>query len=301
MSENHLSYVLVTAAKNEERFIEATIESVIKQTILPLKWIIVNDGSTDKTEEIIKRYLKGHPWIELAGLPPSPERHFGRKAIAFNYGYERIKHLNFQLIGNLDADISFEPDYFAYLINKFIENPDLGVAGTPFREGNQQYNYKFSRKEHVSGACQLFRRECFEAIGGYIPRPEGGVDLAAVVAARMKGWKTETFTEKYCVHNRPMGKAGPHFIKYTFRSGYGDYQFGVHPLWQFMRSVYQMTRKPFIISGFLLLSGYLWAMLTGAPWAVSKEFVNFRRHEQSIWLKDLIKKFLKINKFGKAV
>jgi glycosyltransferase involved in cell wall biosynthesis len=292
MTEHHLSYVLITAAKNEEKYIEATIESVINQTVLPLKWVIVNDGSTDRTAEIVKKYLRSYPWLELISLPAGDVRHFGRKAIAFNHGYERIKHLDFHLIGNLDADISFGPDYFAFLIEKFIADPNLGVAGTPFREGNRQYDYRYSRKEHVSGACQLFRRECFEAVGGYLPRPEGGVDLAAVVTARMKGWKTETFIEKYCVHNRPMGKAGPHFIKYAFRSGYGDYQFGVHPLWQFLRSVYQMTRKPFIVSGLLLLSGYLWAMLIGAPWAVSREFVDFRRREQLLWLKDYLKKII---------
>ena len=292
MIENSLRYVLITAAKNEAPYIEKTVRSVINQTVLPLKWIIVNDGSTDGTEKIIKKYAEKYPWIELESLPESNDRHFGRKAIAFNIGYELIRNLDFDIIGNLDADISFDNEYFAFLLNKFEENPRLGVAGTPFREGSQQYDYRFSRKEHVSGACQLFRRECFESIGGYIPRKEGGVDLAAVVIARMKGWRTETFPEKYCIHNRPMGKAGPHLIKYTFKSGYGDYQFGVHPLWQLLRSIYQMSRGTLILSGFLLLAGYFWAMLSRAPWAVSPEFTSFRRKEQLVWLADYFKKFL---------
>ncbi len=292
MTEKTLSYVLITAAKNEDRFIEKTINSVINQTELPLRWIIINDGSTDITGEIIEQYARKYEWIEPIVLPESRERHFGRKAVAFNKGYERIKNLDFDLIGNLDADISFDRDYFAFLISKFMVNPRLGVAGTPFREGSRQYDYRFSRKEHVSGACQLFRRECFEEIGGYIPRKEGGVDLAAVLTARMRGWVTETFTEKYCVHNRPMGKAGPNFVKYTFRSGYGDYQFGVHPLWQFMRSVYQMSGRPLFITGALLLSGYVWAMLTGAQYAIPEEVVEFRRKEQQTWLKEYVRKFL---------
>ncbi len=292
MTEKTLSYVLITAAKNEAQFIEKTINSVVNQTVLPLRWVIINDGSTDNTGKIIEQYARKYEWIEPIVLPGSRERHFGRKAIAFNKGYERIKTLDFDLIGNLDADISFDKDYFAFLISRFVANPKLGVAGTPFREGSRQYDYRFSRKEHVSGACQLFRRECFEEIGGYIPRKEGGVDLAAVLTARMRGWVTETFTEKYCVHNRPMGKAGPNFIKYTFRSGYGDYQFGVHPLWQFMRSIYQMSGRPVFISGALLLSGYVWALLTGAPWAVPEVVVEFRRKEQLTWLKEYVRKFL---------
>ncbi len=296
MTEKNLTYVLITAAKNEARYIELTIRSVISQTILPLKWVIVNDGSTDKTEQIIKKYADLYPWIELISLPISAERHFGRKAIAFNRGLERVKNINYDIIGNLDADISFDSEYFSFLLQKFKENPRLGVAGTPFKEGNSHYDYRFSRKEHVSGACQLFRRECFADIGGYIPRKEGGVDLAAVVSARMNGWKTETFTEKVCIHNRPMGKAGPNFLKYAFRNGYGDYQFGVHPLWQTLRAIYQMTRKPFFVSGFLLLSGYYWAVITRAPWAVSKEFTEFRRKEQSKWLKEYLQNLLKFMK-----
>lgn len=295
MSPINLRYVLITAAKNEAQYIELTIKSVISQSILPLKWVIVNDGSTDETEQIIKKYLDNHAWIELLSLPPTGERHFGRKAVAFNKGYEKVKDLEFDIIGNLDADISFDDEeYFSFLLNKFKVNPKLGVAGTPFKQGTSQYDYRFSRKEHVSGACQLFRRECFDSIGGYIPRKEGGVDLAAVVLARMNGWETETFIDKYCIHNRPMGKAGPHFIRYTFRSGYGDYQFGVHPLWQTMRSIYQMTHRPYIISGLLLWLGYFWALITRAPWAVSQEFTDFRRQEQLRYLKEYLNKIVSI-------
>jgi glycosyltransferase involved in cell wall biosynthesis len=295
-NQSPLRYVLITAARNEADLIERTIKSVISQTILPLRWVIVSDGSTDGTDEIVKRYSEKYKWIFFASLPIRRERHFAGKAVAFNEGFNRLGGIQYDIIGNLDADISFDKDYFEYLLQKFAQDPALGVAGTPFREGSQQYDYRFSRKEHVSGACQLFRRECFESIGGYLPRKEGGIDLAAVVTARMKGWKTQTFTEKYCVHNRPMGKAGPHFLKYTFRSGYGDYQFGVHPAWQLFRCVYQMTNRPYFIAGFLLLSGYMWAMVTRAGWAVSEEFMRFRRREQSQWLRHNFKKFLAILK-----
>jgi GT2 family glycosyltransferase len=287
-----MTYVLITPARNEAAFIEQTIQAVIRQTVKPAKWVIVSDGSTDATDEIVKKHVREYPWIELVRMPERTERHFGGKAMAFNAGCDRMRDIPYNVIGNLDADITFDADHFEFLLNKFAQDKTLGVAGTPFREGNTQYDYRFSRKEHVSGACQLFRRECFEKIGGYVPLKGGGIDLAAVVTARMRGWKTETFTEKACIHLRPMGKAGPHYLKYTFKSGHGDYMLGVHPVWQFFRSIYQMSAKPMFLSGFLLLSGYFWGMIFHPLKPVSEEFVRFRRQEQMRWLKDYYRKAL---------
>jgi glycosyltransferase involved in cell wall biosynthesis len=280
-----MTYVLITPARNESSFIEQTVLAVIHQTIRPAKWVIVSDGSSDGTDDIVSRYTVKYPWIELIRMPERKEQHFGGKAMAFNTGRDHVRHIDYDVIGNLDADITFDNDYFEFLLNKFANDDRLGVAGTPFREGNTQYDYRYSRREPVSGACQLFRRECFEMIGGYVARKEGGVDLTAVVTARMKGWKTETFTAKACIHRRAMGKAGPLYLKYTFRSGYGDYMLGVHPVWQFFRSIYQMSARPLFISGFLLLSGYVWGMMTRPSKSVAEEFVRFRRAEQMRWPK----------------
>jgi len=288
------SYVLITPAKNEAMFIEKTITSVIRQTILPLKWIIVSDGSNDGTDDIVTRYIAEHTWIELVRMPERKERTFAGKVYAINAGYDRVKSLHFDIIGSLDADISFDEDYFSFLLRKFHGNAELGVAGAPFREESSQYDYRFSRKEHVSGACQLFRRECFESIGGYIPLRDGAVDLVAVVSARMKGWKTETFPEKYCIHHRRMGTAKSHIYKATFRSGYGDYLMGVHPLWQLFRSVYQMSRKPLILGGIMLMMGYSWAVMKRAERPISIEFVRFRRKEQMRWLNELFSKAIRL-------
>jgi len=291
----NLSYVLITPARNEEAFIEQTIKSVIGQTILPLKWVIVSDGSTDDTDEIVKKYVTLHSWIELLQMPERAERHFAGKVHAFNAAFAKVKELDYNIIGSLDADISFDdPDYFDFLLKKFAQDPELGVAGTPFREGDVQYDYRFSRKEHVSGACQLFRRECFESIGGYVPLKAGAIDLTAVVTARMKGWKTETFTEKFCMHHRRMGTAKANILLATFKSGYGDYPMGVHPIWQLCRSIYQMSRKPMIVGGIFLMAGYLWAMLKRVPTPISMEFVHFRRKEQMRWLNEYFRKALRL-------
>jgi biofilm PGA synthesis N-glycosyltransferase PgaC len=291
-----LTYVLITPARNEAAFIERTIQSVISQSVLPLKWVIVSDGSTDSTDDIVRKYLPNHPWMELIRTPERKERHFAGKVVAFNAGYEMVQHLDYDIIGSLDADISFTPEYFSFLLEKFTQYPELGVDGTPFREGDIQYDYRFSRKEHVSGACQLFRRKCFEEIGGYIPIKEGAIDLTAVVAARMKGWRTETFTEKHCVHHRAMGTAKNHIFKALFISGYGDYRMGVHPLWQLCRSIYQMRWKPIILGGSILLIGYIWALIKQAPKPISQEFVDFRGREQMKWLKEYFHKSLHFSK-----
>lgn len=293
-NHNKYSYVLITPARNEEAYIEKTLQSVISQTVLPKRWIIVSDGSTDRTDEIVNQYISTNHWIELLRMPEHRDRQFAAKANCFNTAYQKVKNLSYNIIGNLDADISFDMEYIGFLLKKFSQDPKLGVAGTPFREGNVQYDYRFSRKEHVSGACQLFRRECFESVGGYVPLKAGAIDLVAVVTARMKGWKTETFTDKFCVHHRQMGTAEKHILMATFKSGYGDYPMGVHPVWQLFRSVYQMSRKPVIIGGSFLLAGYLWAMLTRAQKPVSKEFVHFRRKEQMRWLSEYFRKVLRL-------
>jgi biofilm PGA synthesis N-glycosyltransferase PgaC len=286
-------YVLITPARNEAAFIGSTIQSVINQTLKPLKWVIVSDGSTDGTDEIVKKYLDEYHWMELVRLPERAERHFAGKVIAFNKGYERVKQLDYDVIGNLDADISFEPDYFAFLMGKFADNPKLGVGGTPFREGNKQYNYEFTSIEHVSGACQLFRRRCFEEIGGYIPMKGGGIDLVAVTTARMKGWYTQTFPEKACIHHRSMGTADHGKVHASFRLGIKDYVLGTHPLWQFSRSFYQMTKSPFIIGGCALLWGFFYAMLNHTERPLSPELVAFRRREQMLRLKDFTRRLFR--------
>jgi glycosyltransferase involved in cell wall biosynthesis len=284
---NMLSYVLITPARNEASFIEETIKSVIRQTVLPIKWVIVSDGSTDGTDDIVKKYTAEHRWIELMRMPERKERHFAGKVHAFNAGYARVKNLNYDIIGNLDADITFEEDFMSFLIRKFAENPELGVAGTPFVEGSFQYNYAFVNIEHVSGACQLFRRKCFEEVGGYIPIRGGGIDWVAVTTARMKGWKTRTFVEKTYLHHRKIGTGKSGLLVSRMRVGQQDYYLGGHPLWEVFRSLYQMRLRPYIIGGLFVLTGYVWAFLKGVERPISDELVSFRRREQMQRLRSL--------------
>lgn len=275
-----LTYVLITPARNEERFIAATIESVIAQRVRPRAWVIVSDGSTDRTDEIVSRYLAAHPWMRLVRRPEHLDRHFAAKVRCFNSGYAALPADGYDVVGNLDADITFGPDYFQFLLERFAEDPRLGVAGTPFVEGDVVYDYRFASVEHVSGACQLFRRACFEEIGGYVPVAGGGIDWIAVTTARMKGWTTRTFLDQVCHHHRPMGTAAAGPLTALYRLGRQDYVLGGHPLWQLCRAGFQMSRKPYVLGGLLMLAGYLTGLARRVRRPVSPELVRFHRREQ---------------------
>jgi glycosyltransferase involved in cell wall biosynthesis len=273
-------YVLITPARNEAQYIELTIQSVVAQTARPVKWVIVSDGSTDGTDEIVGSYAADHSWMELVRMPERRERNFAGKVHAFNAGRARVADLGFEVIGNLDADVTFEAEHFQFLVAKFAENSQLGVVGAPFREGTHQYDYRFTNIENVWGGCQLFRRKCFEDIGGYAPVKGGCIDHIAVVSARMKGWKTRTFTEKICLHHREMGTAQQGALAAKFKTGAKDYSVGNHPVWQLFRMFYQMTQPPFVMGGLALGSGYAWSMVRRLKRPVSHDLVAFTRREQ---------------------
>ena len=273
-------YVLITPARNEVQHIELTIKSVVAQTVRPVMWVIVSDGSTDGTDEIASKYAAEHPWIQLVRMPERQERHFAGKVNAFKAGQAKVATLDFDVIGNLDADVSFEAEHFQFLLGSFAEDPQLGVTGAPFREGTFQYNYRFTNIENVWGGCQLFRRKCFEEIGGYLPVKSGSIDHIAVVSARMRGWKTRTFTEKVCLHHREMGTAQQGELTAKFRTGIKDYSVGNHPAWELFRVLYQMTQRPLVIGGLAVGCGYTWSIVRRLKRPVSSDFVRFTRREQ---------------------
>ncbi len=285
MKQHHLTLALITAARDEEEFIELTIRSVLRQSVRPMKWIIVSDGSTDRTDEIVNTYVADNRWMELLRMPDRRDRHYEGKALGFRTGWERVKNLQPDIVGNLDADISFDSDLFGFLLSKFAANPQLGLGGPAFSEQGVTYDYRFSSLEHVSGACQLFRRECLEAIGGYLPIKSGGIDVVAGLMARMKGWHTTTFPEKTVIHHRPIGAATDPGLKTKWKRGTLDYMLGRHWLWELFRSLYQMTRPPVIVGGAAVLAGYVWAMVSGVERAVSRDLIQFQRREQMERLK----------------
>lgn len=275
------TYVLITAARNEAQYIESTIDSVLAQTVRPQRWIIVSDGSTDGTDTIVRNYAANHDWIELLCMPERADRNIAGKVLALNAGQAVVADIRYQVIAFLDADISFDRDYFCFLLAKLSSDPQLGLVGTPYREiSGEVYNYRYVSLEHVSGACQVFRRSCYEAIGGYLPLKGGAIDSIAAVTARMQGWNTRTFTEKTSTHLRPMGTAESGTLQARFMMGARDYAIGNHPMWEALRCMHQMRKRPYLLRGMALATGYIRAFLHHARRPVSREFVRFYQREQ---------------------
>ena len=277
-----MKYVLITPARNEQAFIRRTLDSVVTQTILPERWVIIDDGSTDRTAEIVESYTKRYPWIELIRRRQDPDRNFASKAHSVALAFTQVKPLQFDVVGNLDADVSFEPDYMAFLMQKLSQDPKLGVAGTPFTQDGNYDSSKdsFEGENYVAGPCQLFRRECFREIGGYVPNPAGGVDWIASMTARMKGWKVRSFPEKRFHHHRTLGTAERGHLRALFSYGEKDYYLGGSPVWELFRVIYRMTKRPVLLGGLALFSGYVWAALCRTKRAVNPELMQFHRQEQ---------------------
>ena len=275
-------YILITPARNEEAYIEKTIQAVVSQKILPKKWIIVSDGSTDETENIVKRYMARYDFIELIHVRGKDKRDFSSKVYAFKAGYERIEDDEFAFIGNLDGDVSFGEDYYEKVLDQFSQNKKLGIAG-----GNRYDVYNGKCKEikrsgnSVMGAVQLFRRECYAEIGGYIPLKAGGIDAVAEIMARMHGWKVKTFFEIKVYHYRRTGTGNGNVLRGWYRNGESDYLIGYHPLFEFLRCVQWIAREPFGLPKYLcLLAGYCWAYVRGRKREVPDEVVKYIRREQ---------------------
>jgi biofilm PGA synthesis N-glycosyltransferase PgaC len=183
-------------------------------------------------------------------------------------------------------------------MRKFGEDPALGVAGTVFTEpkGYSSATDSFEGQNYVSGQCQMFRRECFEEIGGYFPSKAGGIDWIAVTTARMIGWKTRSFREKSFFHNRILGTADRGEIASNYAYGTKDYFLGGHPVWEIFRCSYRLVKRPYLLGGLALFSGYLAAFFSRTKRPVSDELMRFHRHEQMVKLKAVLLSIAKLKR-----
>ena len=300
MTRRSVTYVLITPARNEEAFIAATLDSVVAQTLLPERWVIVDDGSTDRTTAIVEEYASRHPWIDLVRRGPRTNRSFAGKAHAVKAGLDRLSELGvqFDVVGNLDGDVSFDADYMRFVVEKFAHDARLGIAGTPFTQdgGYDSARDSFEGENYVAGPCQLFRYACFNEIGGYVANHAGGVDWIAVMTARMQGWTVRAFPDKRFHHHRTLGTAERGVVSALFSYGQKDYYLGGSPIWQLFRGLYQSTKRPLVVGGAALFVGYSWAWMTRVPRAVSPELMQFHRAEQLRKLRAVFRAVLHLKK-----
>jgi poly-beta-1,6-N-acetyl-D-glucosamine synthase len=276
-------YVLVTAAYNEDKLIEQTICSIIAQTVHPLKWVIVSDGSTDRTDEIVKVYISSAPFIQLYRNTEDHPRNFTAQVNAINLGLRQVEGIDYEFAGNLDADITLDPDYFARLLEKFRIDPGLGLGGGTIYEACRDGEFrprKTNSLQAVAHACQLFRRDCFESIGGsYVPLPYGGPDTYAEVSARMKGWRVASFADLRVLHHRPTNSAEG-ILRGCFRQGKMDYSLGTLPAFEVLRLLRRVPSKPYAKGAIARCAGFISSYYHREPRSVPEEFLHFLRREQ---------------------
>ncbi|MGP0020248.1 MAG: glycosyltransferase [Candidatus Sulfotelmatobacter sp.] len=275
------SYALMTAAYNEAAHIEKTIQSVLAQTMRPQRWVIVSDGSTDETDEIVRSYAQEHDFIRFMRMPRPPGHSFRTKVVALQAGQKQLFEVPFEFIGNLDADITVGPTYFEDLIGRFCQNPKLGLAGGfVCEEVHGEFKGRTINRTHsVAHAAQLARRECYEAIGGYQVLEYGGEDWHAQVSANLKGWETEAFQDLPIYHHRQTG-AGTNLLRSSFRLGKLDYSFGSDPLFEVIKCALRVPSKPVVLGGLLRFLGFAWLSFRREKRPVSQEFMSFLRSQQ---------------------
>lgn len=289
MSTAGKKYALLTAAYNEEAHIGRTIESVVRQTLLPQRWVIVNDGSTDRTNEIVQRYAAKYPFIRLVRIQEKHARNFGAQVMAINRGCEQLRDVDYEFIANLDSDLSFEPTYYDKLLQKFDEDPKLGLAGGFIFEQAHDgvFRSRLLNSEHSVGhAVQMLRRACYESIGGWVPMPYGGQDWVALVTAQMRGWRIKAFRDLSVFHHRPTGSADRRARNF-FREGRMDYSVGSYPPFEILKLVRRCRFKPYVSGSLVRLCGFLWGYWLREERPVSQEFIQFLRSEQKNALRRL--------------
>jgi len=281
MSGSNGGYVIVTAAYNEEKYIESVITSVLQQTVLPARWVIVSDGSLDRTDAIVSRYAEKNGFIELMRVEEDHPRNFAAQVHAINKGMARCEGIECEFVGNLDADVSFEPTYFENLLKKFQSDPKLGLGGGDIWEKvNGQFAPRPTNQPRaVAHAVQLFRRKCFDALGGYVALPYGGPDSHAEVQCRMNGWHVQSFADLPVYHHRPGGGAD-RWTRSAYREGLMDYSLGIHPGFECIRLARRMALRPYVGYAFVRLCGFVAGYWCVGERAVSKEFVRYLRSEE---------------------
>jgi GT2 family glycosyltransferase len=251
----------------------------------------VSDRSTDRTDDIVAQHLVAHDFIRLVRRSGAAGRSFASKAEALRLGYAQLADSGYGYIGNLDADVSFDPDYYERMVGAFRADPLLGVAGGAIYEdsGKGFVSRPFNSRDSVAGAVQMFRRECFEAIGGgYLPLYHGAVDTWAEVCARMRGWHVRSFPEAHVYHHRRTSSAGRRILSARFRQGQADFGLGSHPAFEILRCLHRVSEPPFVLGAVFRMTGYLCAALSSRERMVTPEFVRYLRSEQADRLRQLL-------------
>ena len=277
-------FILITPVHNEEEFLEETIKLVVSQSILPMKWLIVDDASQDRTPQIIAKYQGQYDFIEYYRLERGDiKSYYSRRTHVFLAGYEKIRHLEFDFIAALDADLQLSPGFYEGILGEFDSNAKLGVASGVYLDLIDGRSRKVLRSDiSTSGGLQVFRRECYDQIGGYIPLKHGGDDSLAEYTARMKGWQSSSFPAYQAIHMRPVGTRGESsIIKARCHQGMTDYYLGTHILFMLAKSLRRaFLERPYIIGAASRITGFMASCFSSEKRTIPDEIVAYIRKEQ---------------------
>jgi glycosyltransferase involved in cell wall biosynthesis len=279
-------YAIITPAKNESAHIRKTIQSVISQTTKPAKWVIVDDGSSDQTAEIVASYLPSWTFMRLVTMPPSRGRDFSRKAAAFSAGLLLLQDEDCSFVGNLDADITLPVDYYARVLAEFEKDPRLGIAGgMVYSKTGRRFTTRDKTPDSVGGCVQLFRVECFREVGGYLPVPQGGIDAIAEIMARTHGWAVRKVPGVNVYEHRRTGTAQNGAVAAFYKEGARFHSLGYGTAFYFFRCIYHLKDRPYVLGSMLSWIGFLCARIRNRPISLPPEGIRYLRAEQKNKLK----------------
>ena len=272
-------YLVITPVRDEEAYLKFTIESMLAQTIRPAEWVIVNDGSTDNTGTVIDDYARQHPWIRAVHRKNRGFRKAGGGVVdAFNDGYRAASCKDWEFIVKLDGDLTLQPDYFERCIESFRRDGRLGVGGGVICNViNGVKKVEECPAFHVRGATKIYRRACWEAIGGFWPAP--GWDTMDEVKASMLGWTSRSFPNLQILHHRLTGTAGGIWDG-VVKNGRADYICGYHPLFMLSKCLVRLFRRPYIIGSLGLFYGFVSGYVKRTPQVDDPGTIGFLRREQ---------------------
>lgn len=282
---NKTKYSLVTPAKNAELTIENTIISVLNQTVRPIVWAIVDDNSTDNTQNIIKSFSRLYSFIKYV-KHISDEYNFESKVNAFNQGLMVVRKYDVSFIGNLDSDITLKENYYESLFEYFKNLPNLGIAGGQIIEISRGKTHsRYYSADSVAGGIQMFRTKCFLDIGGYLPLKLGAIDTVAETTAKMKGWDVKTFSSLIAYHQGSIGHKNMNLFLYKYKKGQREYSIGSHPLFIVFKYSFRLFEHPLFLGSIAIFCGYYFSLFTKKPILTNPSFVKYLRHSQLLKLK----------------
>jgi len=272
-------YIIVTPVRDEEKYIEATIESILMQTIKPAEWVIVDDGSSDRTGEIADRLAAKHPWIQVVHRENRGFRKSGGGVMeAFYDGFNTLRCKDWEFLVKLDGDLGFAADYFEKCFEHFRQDSELGIGGGDICHMiDGQMVVEQNPRFHVRGATKIYRRECWEAIGGLWPAP--GWDTIDEVKANMLGWKTYAFKELQLYHHRLTGLEEGLF-RDRVKHGVACYVSGYHPLFVVVSCVRRLSKKPRVTGSIGMMYGFVKAHFTRPSRIQDRSYFAYIRGQQ---------------------